>query len=384
MTNTTDVAPHSGAHYNSFIGAGAQAVVRRMGEAVAGFLVGLSMDQKHKAVIPFADQLERTNWHYTPILRKGLSLSEMTFPQRQKALQLVKTGLSRGGFVTTSTVMGLENTLDLLEDWQRTHPGRDPQLYYLSVFGAPDEKGLWGWRFEGHHISLNFTIADGKIIAPTPMFFGSNPADAPFSPTATLRPLAGVEDLARELVHSFDEEALSNARISPAAPPDNVLYNLPDVSELRAAVGRDFEGILQMPAHSPDLEAWKNAHGLSDAHVRALHYSETPGGLSHSRMNSGQRELLLALISEYIHRMPDELAEIEWRALRARGLDGIHFAWAGGLEKRQGHYYRIQGPRFLCEYDNTQNDANHIHSVWRDPANDFGRNLLANHYAHHH
>ena len=364
MTNTID----------TFTGAGAQTVVQRMGEAAAAFLAGLAIDQKHKAVIPFTDLLERTNWNYTPILRKGLSLSEMTFPQRRKALQLVKTGLSRGGFVTASTVMGLENTLDLLEGWERTHPGRDPQLYYLSVFGAPDEEGLWGWRFEGHHISLNFTIADGKIIAPTPLFFGSNPADASFSPATTLRPLAGSEDLARELVHLFDEEALSTVRISPAAPPDNVLYNLPEIAE----------GIFQMPAHSPYLDVWKNDHGLSDAHIQALRYSETPRGLCHSRMNSGQQELLLALISEYIHRMPDELAEIEWRNLRARGLDGIHFAWAGGLEKRQGHYYRIQGPRFLCEYDNTQNDANHIHSVWRDPANDFGKGLLANHYAHHH
>ena len=364
MTNTIE----------TLTGAGAQTVVRQMGEAATTFLACLAMDQKHKAVISFADQLERTNWHYTPILRKGLSLSEMAFPQRQKALQLAKTGLSRGGFVTVSTVMGHENTLDLLEGWQRPHPSRDPQLYYVSIFGSPGEKGRWGWRFEGHHVSLNFTIADGQIIAPTPMFFGSNPADAPFSPTTALRPLAGTEDLARELAHSFDEEALSIARVSPGAPPDNVLYNLPEI----------FEGTFQMPAHYPDMNVWINAHGLNDGHVEGLRYTETPSGLCHSRMNSGQQELLLALIGEYVHRMPDELAEIEWDNLRARGLDGIHFAWAGGLEKRQGHYYRIQGPRFVCEYDNTQNDANHIHSVWRDPTNDFGRGLLAHHYAHHH
>ena len=206
------------------------------------------------------------------------------------------------------------------------------------------------------------------------MFFGSNPADASLSPAAALRPLAGVEDLARELVRSFDEEALTTATISPAAPPDNVLYNLPEI----------VEGTFHVPANHPGLDAWKDAHGLNNSHVQALRYSDTPRGLSRNRMNGGQQELLLALIGEYINRMPDELAEIEWHNLGEHGLDGIHFAWAGGLEKRQGHYYRIQGQRFVCEYDNTQNDANHIHSVWRDPANDFGRDLLAHHYAHHH
>ena len=258
MTNTID----------TLTGAGAQTVVRQMGEAAAAFLASLSIDQKHRAVVPFADQEERTNWHYTPILRKGLSLSEMAFPQRQKALQLVNAGLSRTGFVTASTVMGIESALDMLEDWERTHPGRDPQLYFLTVFGSPDEKGLWGWRFEGHHISLNFTIANGKIISPTPMFFGSNPADASLSPAAALRPLAGVEDLARELVRSFDEEALTTATISPAAPPDNVLYNLPEI----------VEGTFHVPANHPGLNVWKDAHGLNDAHVQALRYSDSPRG----------------------------------------------------------------------------------------------------------
>ena len=127
MTNSTD----------TLTGAGAQTVVRRMGEAAAAFLACLSIDQKHRAVVPFDDQEERTNWHYTPILRKGLSLSEMTFPQRQMALQLVNTGLSRAGFVTASTVMGIENALDMLEDWERTYPGRDPHLYFLTIFDKP-------------------------------------------------------------------------------------------------------------------------------------------------------------------------------------------------------------------------------------------------------
>lgn len=365
---------HTGSSHTgeSHTGSVARALVQRMGEAANDFLAGLSSDQKHRAVIPFSDESERTHWYYTPVLRRGLPLAEMTFPQRQKALALVATGLSRGGFVTVSTVMGIEHTLDFLEGWQRPHPGRDPQLYYLSIFGQPDGKNPWGWRFEGHHISLNFTIADGQIVAPTPLFFGSNPADAPLSPTASLRPLAGTEDLARELVRSFDGDALAAACLAPVAPSDIVLYNLPEV----------VEGALEMPRQG--AAELRNQHGLSDSQIDALRYSETPRGLAHSRMKPGQQELLLALIGEYIHRMPDELAQIEWDNLQTRGLDGIHFAWAGGVEKHQGHYYRIQGPRFVCEYDNTQNDANHIHSVWRDPANDFGRHLLRHHYEHAH
>jgi hypothetical protein len=210
----------------------------------------------------------------------------------------------------------------------------------VSIFGEPRAAGPWGWRFEGHHISLNYTIVDGRIVAPTPTFFGANPAEASLSPVAMLRPLAGVEDLARELVHALDEGQRAHAVLAPTAPPDILTSNLPHV-----------EGEL------------------------------LPKGLAAERMAAPQREVLAALIGEYIHRMPDELAEVEAARLQRDGLTGIHFAWMGGLERRQGHYYRLQGPRFLVEYDNTQNDANHIHSVWRDPANDFGAHLLAQHYA---
>jgi hypothetical protein len=267
----------------------------------------------------------------------------MDHRQQQLAHRLVATGLSRAGYVTASTIIGLERTLDALEGWQFRGHGRDPALYYVSIFGEPRAAGAWGWRFEGHHISLNYTIVDGRIVAPTPTFFGANPAEAPLSPVAVLRPLAGVEDLARELAHALDERQRAQAVVSPTAPPDILTSNQPYV-----------EGQLR------------------------------PYGLPGEKMAASQREVLAALIGEYIHRMPEELAEVEATRLQRDGLTGVHFAWMGGLERRQGHYYRLQGDRFLVEYDNTQNDANHIHSVWRDPANDFGAHLLAQHYARAH
>jgi hypothetical protein len=314
-----------------------------MGEAATDFLASLASDQRQKATYAFDDSSERTRWYYTPVGRGGLPLSEMDRRQQQLAHRLVATGLSRAGYITASTIIGLETTLDALEGWRFPWPGRDPTLYYVSVFGAPQAVGMWGWRFEGHHISLNYTIVDGRIVAPTPTFFGANPAEAPLVGVGVLRPLAGAEDLARELVHSLDEGQRARAILARTAPADILTTNQPHIAE--------------------ELQ---------------------PKGLSAEQMAATQRAVLAALIGEYIQRMPDEIAEVESTRLGRDGLMGIHFAWMGGLEPRQGHYYCMQGLRFLVEYDNTQNGANHIHSVWRDPANDFGAHLLAAHYARAH
>jgi hypothetical protein len=314
-----------------------------MGNAAANLLAALTPDQLKVATFPFDAEATRKTWYYTPVDREGLPLSQMERGQRRLAQQLVATGLSWGGYVTASTIMGLERTLDAKEGWRRSGRGRDPLLYYVSIFGRPTQNGPWGWRFEGHHISLNYTLVGGQIVAPTPTFFGANPAEAPLAGVGVLRPLAGVEDLARQLVHDLDDGQRETAIFSPSAPSDILTTN--------------------------------------QAHVaRALQ----PRGLGATAMRASQRELLSALIGEYIRRMPDEIAEVEARRLQVEGLDHVHFAWAGGIEPRQGHYYRLQAPRFLVEYDNTQNNANHIHSVWRDPANDFGAHLLAQHYARDH
>jgi hypothetical protein len=346
---------------------GFHAVAERMGEAATNLLASLTRDQRAKAVLDFADQEKRTSWYYTPTARDGLPLAEMDRRQQRLAHALVTTGLSRTGYVTASTIMGLETTLDAIEGWRWAHPGRDPGLYHVSVFllpvaDGPDPEKPWGWRFEGHHISLNYTIAGGRLVSPTPTFFGANPAEAPLGAAGTLHPLGGIEDLARELARTLDDAQRVHAVLSPIAPRDIVLANSPTVP----------------------TKAQANDGGLTSDALQAVRYTPTPKGLAVKAMTEPQREILMALIGEYIHRMPDEVAEIEAAEMQRRGLGNLHFAWAGGLERRQGHYYRIQGPRFLVEYDNTQNDANHIHSVWRDPANDFGAHLLAEHYARAH
>ena len=361
------------------------ATAQRMGEAAANFLASLTPEQRAKASFPFTHDEERTRWFYTPNPRNGLPLAEMERNQQRLAHQLLATGLSRAGYVTASTIIGLETTLDHLESWQRPGRGRDPLLYYVSIFGEPTDRGAWGWRFEGHHLSLNYTIVDGRLVSPTPTFFGANPAEAPLGGTASLRPLAAVEDLARELIHLLTEEQRHEAVISPIAPPDIVLGNRPSV----------VDGALPLPTPAlsgapltPALQAaaeqeWREM-GLTPRQLDALRYSSTPRGLAAGRMTAAQREILGLLIHEYIGRLPEDVAMFELAELRRLGLERIHFAWAGDLEPRRPHYYRLQGPRFVVEYDNTQNDANHIHSVWRDPEDDFGAQLLARHYADAH
>jgi hypothetical protein len=358
-----------------------------MGEAANTFLAALSTDQRAKAQLDFADEAERTTWHYTPTPRRGLSLKEMDRRQQRLAQKLIMTGLSQPGWVTAGVIMGLETTLDGIEGWTTAEWWRDVQLYFVSIFGQPDGKRPWGWRFEGHHISLNYTLVDGRIVAPTPTFFGANRAEAPLIGGHLLRPLAGIEDPARELMRSLSSEQGAKALLTPIAPPDFAMLNRPYVVE--GALPWPTPGIedpAAVAAQFPTMKRFCDERGVTVDDLEAIRYSTTPKGLAAADLTAAQQEMLLTLIGNYIRRMPDELAEIELEKLQQRGLDQIHFAWAGGLERRQPHYYRLQGPRFLVEYDNTQNDANHIHSVWRDPADDFGADLLAHHYqtAHQH
>jgi hypothetical protein len=369
------------------VGAAARTVVQRMGEAANDFLAALSTDQRAKAQLNFADQAERTTWHYTPTPRRGLPFGEMDRKQHRLAQRLIMTGLSRPGWVTAGVIMGLETTLDGIEGWTTAEWWRDVNLYFVTVFGQPHESQPWGWRFEGHHISLNYTIVRGQIVAPTPTFFGANRAEAPLIGGDLLRPLASIEDPARELMHSLSEEQGAKALLTSVAPPDLAMLNRPYVAE--GALPWPTPGIEDPAAVAEQFASMKrfcDERGVTLADLEAIRYSSTPKGLAAADLTAAQQEMLLTLVGNYIHRMPEELAEIEMEKLRQRGLEQIHFAWAGGIERRQPHYYRLQGPRFLVEYDNTQNDANHIHSVWRDPEDDFGADLLAHHYAtsHHH
>ena len=357
-------------------------LVERLADAAASWLATLSIDQRLKAVHGFPSNDERTRWYYTPTEQGGLPLVEMNPLQQRLAHRLVATGLSLPGYVTAAAIMGLENVLDALEGWRRNydgrrvpHRGRDPLLYFVSVFGEPGARS-WGWRLGGHHVSLHYAIVDGRLASPTPMFFGANPAESRLVGPGILRPLAGEEDLGRELVHSLDAHQLAAAIISPFAPGDIVQAN-------RAFVEPGVVPQLSARASADTGSAEEGATSVDELRA-GLSYQVVPKGLCAARMTSAQRQVLVALIHQYVDRLPEEVAEPQVARLTGPALDAMCFAWAGGRERRQSHYYRVQGPRLLVEYDNTQNDANHIHAVWRDPEGDFGVDLLAQHYREAH
>lgn len=367
-----------------------RALVERMTEAATDWLTSLSTDQRAKATYDFPANDERTAWYYTPTEQGGLPLGEMDPIQQRLAHRLVACGLSGPGYATAATIMGLENVLDAIEGWRTMYPGRtmpsrgrDPQLYFVTVFGQPGGKA-WGWRVGGHHLSVSYTIVDGRIASPTPLFFGANPAEARLVGPGVLRPLAGEEDLGRELLRALDPEQLSIAVLAPVAPTDIVQSNRPivEVGALPRSAAQLFGRTVPASSVQEFLGA-DNQHGhpSTPANDRgALRYENRPKGLAASGMTPAQREIFAALIRQYVDRLPDELADLHAARLTGTAFDAMHFAWAGGQERRQPHYYRIQGPRLLIEYDNTQNDANHIHAVWRDPEGDFGIDLLAEHY----
>ena len=328
---------------------------QRMVDAAGAWLADLDGQQRVLAAWPWPSDDERHRWHYTPTDHGGLPLGLMRPRQQSKALQLVATGLSSAGYGTVCTIMALENVLDAVEGWP---PGgdrerrRDPGLYYLRVFGEPGGTGPWSWRFGGHHVSVHHLIVDGAVVASTPCFLGANPASSPLLGPHPLRPLAGVEDLARDLVRSFDEEQAASAVLSGVAPADIVSGNRPRVGSLIGTGGT------------------------------AL--TAAPKGLPAQELTPAQQDVLRALLGAYLGRIPQELAEREAAKVAGERLGTVHFAWAGAIAPGQPHYYRLQGPRLLVEYDNTQNDANHVHSVWRDPEGDFGFDVLAHHRATHH
>jgi hypothetical protein len=306
----------------------------RMVTAARTFLESLTPEQKQKAQFPF-DADERFNWFYTPVPRKGLTLKDMTDVQRTAALNLLRAGLSEKGYARTETIRALE---DVLVELGGNPKVRDKELYYFTIFGEPGAKTTWGWRYEGHHVSQNWTIVNGVALATTPQFFGANPAEVRQGAKKGTRAIAVEEDLAYELLRSLDAEQQQAAIIDPKAPADVLTENKRD-----AAIQAD-------------------------------------RGLAYAQMTAAQKALLVKLVEANAAAQPEPIARERLARLRAAGLDAVKFAWMGGVEKGQGHYYRVQGPTFLIEMDNTQNDANHIHLVWRDFKGDWGRDLLAEHY----
>lgn len=363
----------------------------RVAQAADAFLETLEPEQLEAAVFPFDREDERTQFYYTPTDHGGIEFVDMWPQQHAAAMRLLAATISPGAYSTAATIMGLENVLAGLEgftdfdhdaDEIRT---RNPNRYHVAVFGTPGEEP-WGWRFGGHHVSVSMVAAGGEVRL-LPSFLGANPASYGGVGANFIRPLASEEDLGRELVNRLNEEQLVTAVLSPIAPPDMVTTNrsrLDGGIRTEATPWMIWRRSRDEFSDSAVEAVAANLGKLGDDHLAALEYTAEPKGIRANTFDGGQREALTALLAQYIARMPDELAESERARIEAIDDASMTFAWAGGLERGQGHYYRVQGPGLLVEYDNTQNDANHIHTVWRDPERDFGRDLLAEHYAQSH
>lgn len=325
-------------------------VPAEMARAADRFLLSLDDRQRQQVSIDF-DSEKRTFWHYLPSSmlesrggRRGLAMKEMSAEQRLLAHGLLNTALSHEGYLQSMTVMMLEA---VLRDLEGGGPMRDPRMYHLAIHGKPSTKETWGWSFEGHHLSVNLTLVDGQRFCVTPSFFGSNPAVVRSGPFEGLETLAAEQQLARELARSLTPQQRRLAVIAVDAPRDIITGAKANVaeSEFQPAEGIPFE-----------------------------------------KLNGKQQQTLLNLVGQFAAKYRGPIIEqIAERTPIING-GGMRFAWAGGFEPGEGHYYRIQTPHFLFEYDNTQNDANHIHAVWRQFDGDFGADLLRRHYetAPHH
>ncbi|GAB2552774.1 DUF3500 domain-containing protein [Nocardia heshunensis] len=370
------------------------AVAAAMAKAAESWLNSLTGGQRSAAryaspLLPESDR-ERLRWFYTPTDHGGLALREQTPSQQSLAMQLVATGLSEGGYATVATVMGLEHILDRVEGWHVTwgrERGRDPELYWLRVFGHPGET-VWAWRLGGHHVSLNNLIVEGKLVATTPCFIGADPATTTLL-GSSLRPLAGLEEVARRLVRSLDSDQLDRALLHRSAISDIVSGNRPHLADGDGMMHMQdlWRGQFADPALTDLVDQIdhraEQASGYGEADHARLAYSTIPKGLCAQGLDHEQRGWLRELIGLYTGRAPQPLADRETGHYADEAvLDKVRFAWAGSLERGDPHYYRIQGPRLLIEYDNTQRNANHAHSVWRDPLGDFGFDVLSAHRRH--
>ena len=294
--------------------------------------------------MPFEGE-ERRNWAYVPGAREGLALGDMSPEQRRAADAILAAVLSPRGAGEARAVIALESILGELErssgrsGWIR----RDPDLYWFAVFGAPDDHVAWSWRVGGHHVAIHVTVVDSRVVSSSPSFLGANPAVVPSGPTAGTRTLPGEESLGRALLATLRPKQRRIAVVDDQAPADIISANSPR------------------------------------ADPRSI-----PSGIGYGDLDATQRAALEQLVRHYLDRHRRELADAAWNRLVASGLGNVTFAWAGSDQPGRGHYYAVRGGSFLIEYDNTQNDANHIHAVWRDAESDWGDDVLAAHVAAHH
>ena len=317
-----------------------QKTAANMSKAATQLLDSLTPDQKIKASFPF-DGEERARWHFIPnemFPRKGLMIKEMNETQRRLAHDLLRTGLSARGYLKVTSIMELEDILKVIETGGKF--ARNKEEYFFSIFGTPAAKGRWGWRVEGHHVSVRFAVANGAVtdnISSSPMFLGTNPAEVQEGDKKGLRVLADEEDAGRALIMALPADLQKQAVVNAVAPSDILTMNKNDITPL------------------------------------------ADQGVAYGAMSPKEQALFTKLIEAYTSNMETDLAAERMANIKRAGIDKVKFAWLGETETGKKHYYRVQGPTFLIEFDNTQNNGNHIHSVWRDFNGDFGRDILREH-----
>jgi hypothetical protein len=305
-----------------------------MAAAAAALFGSLNDEQSASMCRPLTEEDIRRDWTYVPRDRDGLTFADLDRAQRKGVHLLLASALSPHAYAQAASIIALEDVLDLREGGERERHNTD---YWTVFFGDPRKDDAWAWRFEGHHVSVNVTVV-GDDVSISPCFLGANPAVVDYRGTPIIAPLTQEAVLPRELLAAMGAGCRSAAIVSDAAPYDiHTAYS---------------------PRISPD--------------------PLQPLGVSGSKLPGAASDILRRLVDTYVDRLPAPIA-----AARRPVLDDVHFAWEGSIEPGRGHYYRLQAPNFLVEYDNTQNDANHIHSVCRFPRNDFGDDILAAHYSAH-
>ncbi|MEO8109363.1 MAG: DUF3500 domain-containing protein [Ginsengibacter sp.] len=314
---------------------------QHLDEKANSFLNTLSPELKAQALFSLTDS-ERTNMNYVPIERKGPSFHDFNEKQKQAAIDLLKASLSSQGYEKSQEIMALENVLFMMENNTTKKPEgknyRDPLNYHLCIFGHPAPNDFWGWRFEGHHVSLNFTSANGKIVSSTPSFFGSNPGIVQIDEQKGKEVLKSETDLGFKLINSLTAGQQKVAIISDVAPGDIVTRNKRKVENIET------------------------------------------GGIQYCSLSAGQKKIFMDLLNVYVDNYELNFAKTFMGKIKKAGIDSLYFAWSGALKPGIGNYYRIYGPVLLIEYDNTQNHANHVHTVVRDLTNDYGEDILREHY----
>lgn len=310
------------------------------------FLNSLSDEIKAKTLFTLEDT-ERFNMNYVPIPRAGATFHDFDDTQKKAALELLRASLSEEGFRKSQEIIELEKVLRIIENDDNDkmpdgRPRRDPLNYHFCIFGKPSKDQPWGWRFEGHHLSLNFTSTNGIISSSTPTFFGTNPGIVRSTEYKGKEVLKKEAQLGFSLLHSMTQEQLKTVVFTDVAPHDIITTTKRKVEQLESL------------------------------------------GIAYRDLSKNQKKIFMELLELYINNYEHGFAEGFRDKITKAGIDNLKFAWAGSLQPGKGHYFRLQGPSLLIEYDNTQNNANHVHTVVRDLTNDYGEDALKSHYEKEH